>query len=150
MRYVVSIIFLLLVVSFALEIRNFKDSSAYYSVKARLANFFQNVTQFVKVKKHNIFVELFPERKRPITFIKQETSLKMFLPDFFGEFSYADWQKFWVLFYEPMKEKQQGFIVKRYRSKEEVEEYLAYRYSEPFSHFQKQHWDYFWSIVLQK
>lgn len=150
MRYVVSIILVLLIVSLGIGIVQFKDSLAYYSAKGKIAGFFQYITQFIKVKKHNISLEFSPERTPPITFIEHETKLKLFLSDFFGKFSQSDWQEFWALFYQPIEEEQEGFMVKRYRSQEEVEDYLSYEYPQPFSHFQKQHWSYFWSIVLEK
>lgn len=103
---------------------------------------------FFKAKKHNISMEVAPTRKPRLTFVEKEAQLRMFAPDLFGNFSENDWQKFWMIIYEPVKDKEGGFTVKRYRTKEEIEEILTTRYPDPFSYLKREHWAVFWHDIV--
>jgi hypothetical protein len=147
LNFVLSFVIVFLIIIGAIS---FKKSHLYQSFREKLDNFYQYIAQFIEVKKHNLSMELSPPRKPPLTLIEKETQLRMFLPNFFGRFDREEWENFWALIYEPIEETQGAFKVKRYRTKEEIEDYLAYYYPQPFSYFRKQHWDYFWNIVLGK
>ena len=133
----------------------FRDTPTYYSIKSKVVNAFQYAMQYINVKRHNIAVEVFPERKPPTTFIDKEAKIQAFLypaSQEFQKFDDQDWRQFfaylWNLIYGSTQEEQGDFKVKRHRSKEEIKEELIYDYPDPFSRLQPQHWNYFWNITL--
>ncbi len=149
MRYGGTIVCLALVIVLVFAAIQFKKSPAYYSLQQRSENLLERVKHFIRVKKHNISTEFAAqERMKPLDAVHKETKLRSFLPDVFGEFTREDWKEFWALLYEPIEEEQGSLKVKRFRSKEEIEDELMYNYSTPFSYFQKRQWDYFWSIIF--
>ncbi|UCC95421.1 MAG: hypothetical protein JSW40_01395 [Candidatus Omnitrophota bacterium] len=144
MKYIVNIVAILLVVILVFAVIEFKDSSSYYALQKNFQRLLQPIQQFFKVKKHNISMEVSPERQPPLTFIEQEANLREFVPDVFGKFDERDWQQFWSLIYLPTTEKQGLLAVKRYRTKEEIEDYLRDRYPRPLSYFRGSDWDELW------
>jgi hypothetical protein len=147
LKYFVNIIAIIIVILLIWGIVQIKEKDKPYPFKGRIERFFDQVKQFVKIKKHNINMETSPPRRRPLTFIKKEETLRLFAPDPFEEFGPDDWRFFWDIFYEPIKEKQGKFMVKRYRTEEEIKIYLTEEYPNPFSYFKPVHWSYFWEIV---
>lgn len=147
MKYFINIIAIIVVVLLVLGAIQFKSSDTYYYLKSRVEYFFQRAKNYVEVKKHNIGMETAPKRKAPLTFIVQEETLRRYIPHVFGKFDQQEWNEFWGLIYEPIKEKQGFFKVKRYRSKSEIESYLKNHYPDPFTRFRESNWYDFWNIA---
>lgn len=144
MKYLVNSLALLLValiIFFAIQ----KKSIFSYKPTKKLID---TTGAFVNATKHNLAMEVSPDRSPKITFIEKETYLRMFAPDLFSNFNEADWRNFWGIIYQPVKDKSGGFIIKRYRTKEEIMTILVARYPDPFSFLQKEHWDMFWQDVV--
>ncbi len=165
MRYIGSIIFVAIIALFVFGAIEFKDSSSYHLYRARAENLIQYIKQWVRVKKHNIRMtydvpspqeewmtgeqDATAVRKLPMSLLVVKTKLENFFPDkFVRELDQSDWNYIFNLVYEPIYDQQGDFKVKRYLTQEEIEQELINSYSFPFSYFQKQHWDYFWSILL--
>jgi hypothetical protein len=150
MKYIGNIIAIIIVALLIWGVVQIKKGDRQYLFQEHIEGFFNQVKRFVGIKKQNIAMEVSPSRRRPITFIEKEETLRVFAPDLFGTFSPQDWTRFWGIFYDPIKEKQGLFTVKRYRTEEEIKSYLTEKYPNPFSYFQPVHWSYFWEIVWGK
>ncbi len=147
MRFFKSLIGLTIVLFLIIGAVKFKNSSLYEISRQNFSNLIEFLKIKLKILKYNISEDISPSRKAPLTFLKKEEKLKLFLPDVFGSFSPQDWREFWDLIYGRKKVGEGLIKQKVYRTKEEIEDYLIYNYP-IFSRFQPQHWDYFWSIVL--
>jgi hypothetical protein len=106
-----------------------------------------------KVNMGNIERELFPERKRSFSLVKQETELKLLLPDPFANFTQAEWEEFWDLIYGlhgyDMPDNPRLPYIKRQLTLPELAEELKSRY-DIFKKFEDQHWQEFWRIILKQ
>lgn len=106
-----------------------------------------------KINFGNMEREFFPQRRRPFSLVRQETELKLLLPDPFVDLSAEEWQGFWELVYgnigTEITENPRMPIIRRQFTLPELEEQLLSRYP-VFKRFQPQHWQEFWSIVLRK
>lgn len=147
MKYLGNIIAIIVVGVLVWGAIQFKKSDTYQSLRWKLGNAFQHIKTFINVHKHNISMEWSPSRKSPLTFIEKEEALRVYIPEVFGKFDARQWREFWALIYVPIEEKQGSFKVKRYRTKEEIESYLRYKYHNPFAYFEKGHWFVFWNIL---
>jgi hypothetical protein len=166
MRYIGSIIFLAFIALLVFGAIEFKESSSYYNYRAKAENFIQYIKEWFKVKKHNAELtydlpsavgrgsvqsqNVSSVRKPPLSLMLVRTKLESFFPDnFVKELDQQDWNNIFRLIYEPVSEQQGNFEVKRYLSQDEIEQELIYQYRFPFARFQRQHWDYFWNVVLR-
>lgn len=147
MKYLLNLVALGVLVLIVLGLMKFKDSDTYYSWQHRAADITESATDFIKVRKHNIAIETSSQRKRPLTFIEQESMLESYMPDVFGRFNPRQWANFWSLIYDPISVGTGPFAKKDYRTKEQVEEILRGRYPNAFNFFQETHWHDFWSIA---
>ncbi|MBU2103318.1 MAG: hypothetical protein ABH865_08360 [Candidatus Omnitrophota bacterium] len=144
MKYLVNSLALLLValiIFFAIQ----KKSIFSYKPTKKLID---TTGALINATKHNLAMEVSPGRSPKITLIEKEAYLRMFAPDLFSNFNERDWQKFWAIIYQPVKDKSGGFVIKRYRTKEEIMAILVDQYPNPFSFLQKEHWDIFWQDVV--
>ena len=148
MKYFKNIIGIVVVIVLALGIINFHKIEKVGFLRSKADIWRESMKQKVGVFKHNLSFTFAPERKRPLSFISREAKLSHLAKNVFGQFGPSQWNDFWSLIYDPIKEKQGDLMVKRYRTQEEIEGYIEYTYSNPFSYFKKEHWDYFWSIVF--
>ena len=148
MKYFKNLIGIAVVIVIALAIINFHNIERFASLKATVASWFGITKQRVDVYKHNLSFTFAPERRRPLSCLSREAKLSHLAKNVFGQFDPSQWDYFWSLIYDPIEERQEDLMVKRYRSQEEIEGYLKHTYPNPFSYFKKEHWDYFWSIVF--
>ena len=148
MKYIKNLIGIVVVIVLVLVIINFHKIDRLASLKATIGSWFGVTKQKVDVFKHNLSFTVNPQRRRPLSSISREAKLSHLAKNVFGQFEPYQWDEFWNLVYDPIKEKQGESMVKRYRTQEEIESYLKHSYSNPFSYFKKEHWDYFWSIVF--
>jgi hypothetical protein len=148
--YISNFIALIVIASLVFGAIQFKKTDAYQVFNNQVRKLFQPIGDFFRTRKENIAIEVAPSRKAPFTFIEQEETLRIYIPEIFSKFSPRDWKHFWALIYEPVKEKKGLFAKKRYRSKQEVEEYLIKRFPSPFSYFKPVHWQEFWTIAKVK
>ena len=149
MKYIKNLIGIAVVIILALGIINFHKIDRLHPLKSTVGSWFGFAKQRVDVFKRNLSFTLAPERKRPLSFLSREAKLSHLAKNVFGQFDPYQWKDFWKLIYDPVEESQGSLKVKRYRSQEEIELHLKYTYSNPFSYFKKEHWDYFWSIVFE-
>ena len=148
MKYFKNLIGIALVIILALIIINFQKIERLDSLKATIGSWRGITKQKVDVFKHNLSFAFAPERKPPLSFLGREAKLSHLAKNVFGQFSPSQWDDFWSLLYGSIKEEQGGSMVKRYRTQDEIEDYLKHNYSNPFRYFKKEHWDYFWSIAF--
>jgi len=146
-KYVLNIIAIVLLIWGIRAAIQFKGSGEYQSFRYRISRMFDPITRRIQAMRHNIKIDRGEERRRPTTFIARESKLKVFLPDVFGEYDEKEWKEFWDFIYEPTTEMQGGISTKRYRTEEEIKEFL-YRKDRIFNYFQDQHWNYFWSLIF--
>jgi len=152
MSFINVIFSLLLLAAIVFGLVKFKESDSYYSIQDKVEDITEGAGNFVKSRAHNIYVDFSRDRQRPLTLVDKESKLQEFLPQVFGyapigEFDQEAWNDFWNLIYDPVTEKNEnGFMAKRYLSKEEIEQELKASY-QIFNHFQRMHWDFFWEII---
>lgn len=95
-----------------------------------------------------------PERHRPVSLLERETELKLYIGQPFRDFTRKDWARFWNLIYGAFPKEapeKQGLPRKaRQLTQGEIASELILRYPNPFSYFQKNHWEMLFSIVLKK
>ena len=150
MKYIGNLIAIAIVVFLIVSVINFKKTDTYQELKARSSQPIQVLKQGVEVFKHNLGFTFSPQRERDVTMVQKETQLIELAPDIFGGFGQKDWKDFWNVIYEPIKEKQGLYEVKRYRSKAEIRSYFVGNYYSGFSNLNQNQWKYFWEIVLSK
>ncbi|MFH1772161.1 MAG: hypothetical protein ABH872_05020 [Candidatus Omnitrophota bacterium] len=146
-KYLINIIALIVLAGLIVGILQFKDSSAFDSLMQKSEKFTRHIKGFINAQKHNIEMDTSKRRKRPLTLIEKEESLRAYIPDVFGKFNDSEWKEFWSAIYEPVKTKQGVFSIKRRSTRDEVESYLRNRYPNPFSYFKKNHWDEMWIMI---
>jgi hypothetical protein len=143
MKYIVNIIVIVLIVALFFALIQFKKGETYGSIHSKISQFF---SQLINITKQNIKMQTAPQRKPRLTNIEIETGLIGYMPEVFGNFNELDWQNFWALIYEPIKEKKGFFQVRTYRTKDEIEKILAKRYPK-FVDFTEDQWKSFWDVV---
>ena len=148
MKYFKNIIGIAIVIALAWGIINFHEIKELDFLKSKADIWRKSIEQKIGVFKHNLSFTFAPERKRPLSSLAEESKLSHLAKDVFGQFDPPQWDDFWDLIYNPIEEEQGGSMVKRYRTQKEIEDYLKYTYSKPFTYFKKEHWDYFWSIIF--
>jgi hypothetical protein len=148
MKYIVNIIAICLLAAGIFAAVKFRDSDTFYFLQKKAERVKKSAGEFMQAKKQVMEMEMSPTRKRPITFIEKEEKLRMFVPNVFEGFSEKAWEGFWDYIYLPIDDTSGKYLTKRHRTKEEIQSFLANKYSDPFSRFRSDHWHYFWEIVL--
>lgn len=146
MRYVINIAAICIVVIVIVMAINLKNNASQLPFHNEIKRFFKEFSAMIEAKTHNIGLDVSPSRRKNITFIEQEEKLRQFVPWVFGEFKDSDWKKFWAYIYDPVYDKKSKYGRKRYRTAEEIRDYLCRRYP-VFESFDAGHWSYFWSII---
>lgn len=154
MKYLALFFALFILLLVVLEAIGFKEHSPQYDqLRQQVQYYLDYAKQFLNIQKNNWSFVMSPGRRKPMTFIDRQEKLiawfDVFPNNIFADFSDKDWREFWALIYEPIEEKQNGVMVKRYRSDNEIMAYFINTYRTPFIYFQNDHWNYFWSIVLK-
>lgn len=147
MRVFKNLIGIAILTLLVLGIINFKEK---IKPKLQNTNVWQNLSQRIEIFKHNLSFTVSPQRRRPFNLPEREAKLIHVAPDALGKFRPDEWRRFWNAIYEPIKEKQGSFMVKRYRTQREIEDRLKHSHPKPFTYFTENHWSYFWSIVLEE
>lgn len=147
MRYIINVIAIFVVAIIILLLVHFKNNATTYPFQGNVQKFLKEVSQLITTKKKNISMDVSPSRRKRVTFIDKEETLRQYIPSVFGEFSDSDWKGFWGLIYDPIYDEKSKYGQKRYRTKEEIESYLIENYSDPFSSFGGTQWHDFWSII---
>ena len=142
------IIVLILTALLVAALITYKNTPQYNKVISYTRRYLAYIPQFFRVFKHNASFVFSPQRRKPLIFAEREAELKAYFRQPFINFDKDDWRWFWGLIFEPIEEKKGNFKVKRYRSKDEIEDELRYEYSIPFKYFQSQHWQFFWEVVF--
>lgn len=167
MKYIISVLFFTFLVFITISFINLRGSPYLEEIGARASNAIEYIKQWVQVKRHNIRMthdlsrfrgpwqdkseDDIVRRRPPVSLMLARVNLEQFLPsDFVKSLSQEDWDYIFDLIYEPVGEKTGDFTVKRYLTREEIEIELTSQFYYPFSHFQNQHWDRFWSVVLSQ
>ncbi|MCK4912383.1 MAG: hypothetical protein KAS05_01530 [Candidatus Omnitrophica bacterium] len=150
MKYLKNIIGIAVIILLALAVINFHKIKELNFLKSNANVWRESVKQKIGIYKHNLSFTFAPERKRPLSFLSREAKLIHLAKNVFGQFDPGEWTELWNLIYDPVEEGQGDNLVKRYQTQEEIEYYLKYTYPNPFSYFQKEHWNYFWNIVFGK
>jgi hypothetical protein len=149
MKYIRNLIGIAVVLLLALGIVNFHKIKEKGFFKSKADVWRESICRKVALFKHNLSFSVNPERKAPLSFAGREGKLIHLAEKVFGQFDSSQWKEFWDLIFEPIEEERDGSKAKRYRTKEEIESYLKYNYSNPFSYFREQHWEYFWGVVFE-
>ena len=146
MKYFGNIIAILVIVGLVYGIINFKDSPAYYNTQVIFMRLTSGMRGFINRRKHNIGMEMNPTRRPPLTFIEIESALGLWAPEIFGPLTDEDWKECWDLIYGQIDIKQGRFTVKGYRSRQEIQSYLRYKYRN-FSYLREPDWSELWGIA---
>ncbi len=129
---------------------NFNSKIKPVIMDSRVGDLIDIAKQRIDVFKYNLSFTVSPQRRRPFDLLARESKLIHMAPGSFGQYTPPDWTEFWNLIYEPIKEKKGSFMVKRYRTKSEIENYLINKHPTPFSKFTRKHWKYFWNIIFKE
>ena len=131
---------------------NFNSKIKPIIMSSEVGAYIDIAKQKIEVFKHNLLFTLSPGRRRPLDLLTRESRLIHMAPNVFGQYKPDDWGRFWNLIFEPvMDEEEEGSpMLKRYRTKREIESRLISNYSKPFSKYSDKHWEYFWNIVFRK
>ncbi|MDD3296397.1 MAG: hypothetical protein PHU64_03455 [Candidatus Omnitrophica bacterium] len=146
MKYISNIIAIAIIAGLVYAAVQFKQSDAYHNLRLNADNFFKRADTFVKVRKNNISMEIAPVRKRHISMLEVQANLENWMPQVFGALGDEDWRQFWDFIYEPISEKQGGFTVKRYHTRQEAESYLKNKYPD-LSYLRENDWSEVWGIA---
>jgi hypothetical protein len=94
------------------------------------------------------------KRPRPITTVKKETDLEVYLSSMFGTLTQEEWDGIWNIVYGLFprgKPAQPGLPYKmRQLTQEEIISELTSQYPRYFSRFTKDHWKAFFEIILAR
>ena len=146
-KYIGNIIALAVVAGLIFGAIHFKKTDFYQSFKEKTTIPIEKVKEGVEVFKHNLEVERDSERQRPFNTVEIESKLRGSSSKVFGPFERGDWNEFWNIIFTPIGEKQGSYIVKRYRTKEEVEKYCRDNF-ENFDELGSGDWEYLWGVVF--
>jgi hypothetical protein len=148
LRYLVNILAIILVALVIYFVIEFKNKNDTFPFKERITGIYNEFLKFINIEKANMNISTTtPSRKIPLTFIRREEALRQFNPDLFANFSEREWGKFWALIYEPIDEKQGRFNVKRFRTRQEVENILTKRYPTILEYFKESQWQEVWTAA---
>jgi hypothetical protein len=146
MKYLVNVIAIFVVVIIVILAVNLRNNTDKLPFQYEIKKFFSEFSRMMETRSANFKLELYPSRRKKITFIDREERLKQFIPELFGKFSESDWRNFWSFIYDPVYDKKSKYGRKRYRTKEEIERFLLDRFP-IFGYFDSGHWTYFWSVI---
>lgn len=95
-----------------------------------------------------------PKRRSPISLLKKETELKLYVGEPFRSFSRQQWQEFWHIIYAafPKEPPEREGLPKRMRqlTLDEIAFKLMSLYPQPFAYFKEEHWKLFFNILLAR
>jgi len=93
-------------------------------------------------------------RHKPITLVKKETELMLYIGEPFKSFSPDEWQEFWDLIYEayPKEPSEEPGMPNRMRqlTTDEIASELMERYPQPFFSFTEEHWQVLFGVIAGK
>jgi hypothetical protein len=93
-------------------------------------------------------------RHRPLSLLKKETELQLYIGPPFNEFNRRQWQDFWWLIYGLYYKElpQRPDLPKKLRqlTYDEIIEELKSRYSEVFVYFKDEHWGILFGLIAEK
>ena len=124
----------------------FKQSPTYEYMRYKFAYWTQDIRGYIGAYKHNVDMLNDPPRKPPLTFLENEGALELWLPDVFGNFGEGDWEGFWALIYETIEVKEGRHMIKRYRTRQEVQSILRDRYYD-LSYLRQPDWNELWGAA---
>ena len=110
----------------------------------------------IQIYSDNFFYGTSPEvrRRRPVSTLKKETELQMYVGEPFRSFNRRQWREFWNLVYGafPKEKPLRGGLPDRMRqlTEDEIATELMRRYPAPFSYFKGNHWQMFFELVLER
>ncbi len=117
-------------------------------ISLKLKKSWDGLMRFLNIQKENLLLEVSPPRCKKLTMIETESWLRQFSPEPFMDFNDNDWDEFWKIFYAPVETKEDKFIRRRMRTKEEIEVALMERYPQPFRYLDDNYWKIFWDHIL--
>jgi len=150
MRILKNLIGIAILSLLVIGIVNFNSEIKPAIMNSQVGDFIRLVQKRIDVFKHNLSFTVSPQRRRPFDLLAKESRLIHMAPNTFGQYGPSDWGEFWNVVYQPLKEKEGSFMVKRYRTKGEIESWLVSKHSKPFSKFTEKHWKYFWDIIFKQ
>ena len=150
MKYIVNILAIIILFAVILGIISFKQADSFQPLRDTVNQPINFVKDSLKALRYNILFDFLQKKEKSISMVKEESELMSLSPNSFGEFSRQDWDKFWEVIYQPVKEKKGNFSFKRYRTKEEIKKRFLELYEPAFFGFGSDDWKYFWKIVLKK
>ncbi len=149
MKYIVNIIAICILAIVIYGLVQFKETGSYIFLRSKV----NKTLNFAKEKatnvKQNIAMDISGERKKPVLLVDKETYLINLSPKTFVNFGPRDWDKFWDVIYDPIREGG-VFGAKRYRTKEEIKSYLINNFSSDFSRLRRRDWEILWKIVFEE
>lgn len=95
-----------------------------------------------------------PQRRRPVSLLKKETELKLYIGEPFRDFTQKDWDGFWELIYgvfpeeAPLKQRLPKKMVQL--TFDAIAFELMSRYPEPFAYFKEEHWKILFGVIQEK
>jgi len=108
--------------------------------------------KYVDYASHDLNLEL--ERHKPLSLVKEETELKLYIGEPFRGFGRSEWESFWNIIYGifPKTNPQEPGLVgkRRQLTEDEIVSELRDKYPQPFDYFQENHWDTFFRIIFKK
>ncbi|MDD5409210.1 MAG: hypothetical protein PHC71_03880 [Candidatus Omnitrophica bacterium] len=107
---------------------------------------------YVDYASHDLNLEL--ERHRPLSLVKEETELKLYIGEPFRGFSSREWADFWNIIYGifPKTDPEEPGLVgkRRQLTEDEIISELKDKYPQPFDYFKENHWGMFFNIIFKK
>jgi len=92
-------------------------------------------------------------RSKPVSLLVKEIELKLYFGEPFKSFNLKEWGRFWELIYGefPLQSVAEGLPKKnRQLTFEEISLKLINLYPDIFSHYQNNHWQSFFDLILKK
>jgi hypothetical protein len=126
-----------------------------FKYQSALQSSWGGVLEKVKIYFDNFFYQSpVPKRYPPLSFLEQETELKLYIGDPFRDFIQSEWDEFWKIIYGtfPDEESRQPGMPARMRqlTTDEIAYKLTQNYPQPFAYFKDSHWQLFFGIALKK
>jgi len=94
------------------------------------------------------------KRQKPITLLKKETELRLYIGEPFRSFNRSDWENFWNIIYGIFPKtdpNQPGLVAKRRQlTEDEIAAELKKMYPQPFIYFMQDHWNMFFEVIFKK
>ncbi|MFA4888255.1 MAG: hypothetical protein WC628_01590 [Candidatus Omnitrophota bacterium] len=91
-------------------------------------------------------------RKRPVSTLKKETELQLYIGSPFTGFTRKEWNSFWDLVYglylREIPERPDLPKKPRQLTEEEIIQELLPRYSDPLAYFKEEHWKAVFGVIV--